>query len=79
MGVNIGMWFERFVITITSLSNDFMPSSWALFQATWVDGLMFTASFGLFLTNFLLFLKFLPTVAISEVKTVMPEAHASHH
>lgn len=79
MGVNIGMWFERFVITITSLSNDFIPSSWALFQATWVDGLMFTASFGLFFTNFLLFLKFLPTVAISEVKTVMPAAHASHH
>ena len=79
MGGNIGMWFERFIITITSLSNDYMPSSWALFQATWVDGLMFTASFGLFLTNFLLFLKFLPTVAISEVKTVMPAAHASHH
>ncbi|BAM02909.1 NrfD/PsrC family molybdoenzyme membrane anchor subunit [Phycisphaera mikurensis] len=79
MGVNIGMWFERFVITITSLSNDFLPSSWALFEATWVDGLMFTASFGLFFTNFLLFLKFLPTVAISEVKTVMPAAHASHH
>ncbi len=79
MGGNIGMWFERFVIVITSLSNDFMPSSWDLFQATWVDGLMFTASFGLFFMNFLLFLKFLPTVAISEVKTVMPEAHASHH
>ena len=79
MGVNIGMWFERFVITITSLSTDYMPSSWGLFEATWVDALMFTASFGLFLTNFLLFLKFLPTVAISEVKTVMPEAHASHH
>ena len=79
MGVNIGMWFERFVITITSLSNDFMPSSWALFEATWVDGLMFTASFGLFFTNFLLFLKFLPTVAISEVKTVIPAAHATHH
>ena len=79
MGANIGMWFERFVIVITSLSNDYMPSSWDLFQATWVDGLMFTASFGLFFTNFLLFLKFLPTVAISEVKTVMPEAHATHH
>ena len=78
MCVNIGMWFERFVITITSLSNDFLPSSWDYFSPTWVDILLFTGSFGLFFTNFLLFLKFLPTVAIAEVKTVTPEAHGSH-
>ena len=73
---NIGMWFERFVITVTSLSRDFVPSSWGYFSPTWVDMCMFLGSFGLFFTLFLLFLRFLPTVAIAEVKTVMPQAHA---
>ena len=76
MCVNAGMWFERFVIVMTSLSRDFLPGSWADFKPTWVDIWMFIGSFGLFFTNFLLFLKFLPIVAIAEVKTVMPEAHA---
>ncbi|MEO1236875.1 MAG: NrfD/PsrC family molybdoenzyme membrane anchor subunit [Planctomycetota bacterium] len=76
MCVNAGMWFERFVITMTSLSRDFLPGSWAQFRPTWVDIWLFVGSFGLFFTNFLLFLKFLPIVAIAEVKTVMPEAHA---
>ena len=79
MSVNAGMWFERFVIVMTSLSRDFLPSSWAQFRPTWVDIWMFIGSFGLFFTNFLLFLKFLPIVAIAEVKTVMPAAHAHHH
>ncbi len=79
MSVNAGMWFERFVIVMTSLSRDFLPSSWAQFRPTWVDIWMFVGSFGLFFTNFLLFLKFLPIVAIAEVKTVMPAAHAHHH
>jgi Ni/Fe-hydrogenase subunit HybB-like protein len=73
---NIGMWFERFVITVTSLSRDFVPSSWGYFSPTYVDMLMFLGSFGLFFTLFLLFLRFLPTVAIAEVKTVLPQAHA---
>ncbi|MEM9883650.1 MAG: NrfD/PsrC family molybdoenzyme membrane anchor subunit, partial [Planctomycetota bacterium] len=76
MCVNAGMWFERFVITMTSLSRDFLPGSWAQFKPTWVDIWMFVGSFGLFFTNFLLFLKFLPIVAMAEVKTIMPEAHA---
>ena len=76
---NIGMWFERFVITVTSLSRDFVPSSWGYFSPTWVDMCMFLGSFGLFFTLFLLFLRFLPTVAIAEVKTVMPQAHAHGH
>ncbi len=79
MCVNIGMWFVRFVITVTSLSRDFLPGSWAQFHPTWVDICMFACSFGLFGSLFFLFLKFLPVIAISEVKTVMPEAHASHH
>jgi molybdopterin-containing oxidoreductase family membrane subunit len=72
--VNIGMWFERFVITITSLHRDFLPSSWGYFSPTWVDILTFVGSFGLFFTLFLLFLRFLPMVAMAEVKGVMPEA-----
>lgn len=72
--VNIGMWFERFVITITSLHRDFLPSSWGMFKPTLIDGLTFLGSFGLFFTLFMLFLKFLPMMAISEIKGVMPEA-----
>ncbi|MCB9831121.1 MAG: polysulfide reductase NrfD [Planctomycetes bacterium] len=77
--VNIGMWFERFVITVTSLSRDFLPSSWAYFKPTTIDILTFTGSFGLFFSLFLLFCRFLPVVAISEVKAVMPQAHPHHH
>ncbi|MCH2132555.1 MAG: polysulfide reductase NrfD [Phycisphaerales bacterium] len=78
--VNIGMWFERFVIAITSLANDFLPSSWGWFEPTWVDILTFLGSFGLFMTLFLLFIRFLPILAIAEIKGVMPEAdpHAGH-
>ena len=79
MFVNVGMWFERFVIVVTSLHKDFLPSSWAMFTPTWVDLGMFAGSFGLFFTLFLLFCRFLPMVAIAEVKTVMPQAHAVEH
>ena len=70
--VNIGMWFERFVITITSLCRDFVPSSWAYFHPTWVDILMLVGSFGLFFTLFTLFCRFLPVIAMAEVKGIMP-------
>lgn len=76
--VNIGMWFERFVIVITSLSRDFLPSSWDYFSPTWVDMGMLIGSFGLFFTMFLLFCRWLPMVAISEVKGVMPQADPHH-
>lgn len=72
--VNIGMWFERFVITVTSLHRDFLPSSWDYYSPTFVDVLTFVGSFGLFFTLFLLFLRFIPMVAVAEVKAVMPEA-----
>jgi len=74
--VNIGMWFERFVITVSSLSRDFLPSSWAYFKPTTVDILTFAGSFGLFLTLVLLFIRFLPMIAMAEVKTVMTIADA---
>jgi molybdopterin-containing oxidoreductase family membrane subunit len=69
--VNIGMWFERFVIIATSLHRDFLPSSWGYFRPTWIDIGTFVGTFGLFLTLFLLFARFLPMIAISEVKGVL--------
>lgn len=72
--VNIGMWFERFVITVSSLNRDFLPSSWAYYNPTIVDILTFAGSFGLFFTLVLLFIRFAPLVAIAEVKSVMPQA-----
>ncbi|MGZ5303728.1 MAG: NrfD/PsrC family molybdoenzyme membrane anchor subunit, partial [Bacteroidia bacterium] len=68
--VNIGMWFERFVIIVTSLHRDFLPSSWAMYTPTWVEVLIFVGTFGLFFTCFLLFAKYLPVIAIAEVKSI---------
>src|SRR5690606_32288140 len=76
--INIGMWFERFVIVIT-LHADFLPGSWGYYRPSWVDVLTFVGTFGLFFTFFLLFLKFLPQLAIAEVKAVMPESNPHHH
>jgi molybdopterin-containing oxidoreductase family membrane subunit len=70
---NIGMWFERFVIIVTSLHRDFLPSSWGYFKPTWVDICTFTGTIGLFLTLFLLFARFLPMIAMSEVKGVLAQ------
>ncbi|MEX0686638.1 MAG: NrfD/PsrC family molybdoenzyme membrane anchor subunit [Balneolales bacterium] len=77
--VNIGMWFERFVITVTSLAQDFIPGAWAYYSPTWVDVLTFVGTFGLFFTFFLLFLRFLPMVAIAEIKGVMPQANPAYY
>jgi molybdopterin-containing oxidoreductase family membrane subunit len=77
--VNIGMWFERFVITVTSLHRDFMPSSWDYYSPTFWDVSTFLGSFGLFTTLFMLFIRFLPAIAMAEIKTVMPEADPHYH
>ena len=82
--VNAGMWFERFVIIVTSLHRDFLPSSWNMFHPTWVDIWTFTGTFGIFLALFLLFIRWLPMICIFEVKAVLPEAdphhgHDDHH
>lgn len=69
--INIGMWFERFVIIATSLHRDFLPASWGYFSPTWVDICTFAGTMGLFLTLFLLFIRFLPAIAIAEVKGVL--------
>ena len=75
MFVNVGMWFERFVIIVISLTRDYLPSSWGEYMPTWVDLATLAGSFGLFFTMFLLFCRYAPMVAMAEVKTVMPEAH----
>ncbi len=77
--VNVGMWFERFVIIVTSLHRDFLPSSWGMFTPTYVDVLTFVGTFGIFFTLFLLFVRYLPMVAMAEVKTVMPQAKFHGH
>ena len=73
--VNIGMWFERFVIVVTSLNRDFLPSSWRYFSPTLFDGIFLVGSFGLFFTLFLLFIRYLPVIAMAEVKSILPMAN----
>lgn len=68
--INIGMWFERFVIVVTSLHRDYLPSSWAMYKPTWVEVAIFLGTFGLFFTLFFLFIRVFPVIAIAEVKTI---------
>lgn len=77
--VNVGMWFERFVITVTSLHRDFLPSSWGYYIPTLYDVGILLGSFGLFFTLVILFTKTLPVVSISEVKAVSDGAQPSQH
>jgi Ni/Fe-hydrogenase subunit HybB-like protein len=77
--VNIGMWFERFVIIVTSLAQDYLPSSWGHYAPSWVEVWTFIGTFGIFLSLFLLFMRFLPMIAVSEVKAVTPEADPHAH
>jgi molybdopterin-containing oxidoreductase family membrane subunit len=77
--VNVGMWFERFVIIVTSLHRDFLPSSWGYYKPTLIDLGILLGSFGLFFTLVLLFAKTLPVVSMSEVKAVSPGAQPSHN
>jgi molybdopterin-containing oxidoreductase family membrane subunit len=69
--VNIGMWFERFVIIVTSLHRDYLPSSWAMFYPTLTDVGIYMFSFGLFFTLFFLFAKFFPVINMAEIKSVL--------
>jgi molybdopterin-containing oxidoreductase family membrane subunit len=76
--INVGMWFERFVITVTSLSRDYLPSSWAYYAPTLTDLAILVGSFGFFFTFLLLFTKTLPVVSIAEVKAVVEGSQPSH-
>ncbi|MDP3434124.1 MAG: hydrogenase, partial [Bacteroidota bacterium] len=69
--VNIGMWFERFVIVVTSLHRDYLPSSWTMYRPTIVEVGLYVGTFGLFFTLFLLFIRVFPVIAIAEVKGVL--------
>jgi molybdopterin-containing oxidoreductase family membrane subunit len=76
--VNVGMWFERFVIVVTSLHRDFLPSSWGMYVPTLYDIGLLVGSFGLFFTLTLIFIRTLPVVSISEVKAVVEGAQPHH-
>ena len=79
--VSIGMWLERFVIIVTSLNRDFLPSSWAMYSPTIFDWSMFIGTIGFFFTLIFLFVRFLPIISIFEVRTLLPDAnvHGAHH
>jgi len=77
--VNIGMWFERFVIIATSLQRDYLPSAWSSYVPTLVEFGALIGGFGLFFTLFLLFCRFLPMISMFEIKTVLNDGHAAEH
>jgi Ni/Fe-hydrogenase subunit HybB-like protein len=72
--VNIGMWLERFVIVVTSLHRDFLPSAWGMYSPTFWDWATFVGTIGLFLALLFLFLRFLPMISIAEMRAILPEA-----
>jgi len=69
--INVGMWYERFNIVVTSLANDYLPSSWTTYSPTWVEISIFLGTIGIFSTGVLFFFRFIPMIAISEVKSVL--------
>jgi molybdopterin-containing oxidoreductase family membrane subunit len=71
--VSVGMWLERYVIIVTSLHRDFLPSSWGLYQGTLFDWSAFIGTLGLFATLLFLFVRFLPAISIFEMRTILPE------
>ncbi len=76
--VNVGMWFERYVIIVSTLSRDFLPSSWGYFSPTIFDFGIMSLGFGLFFTLTLLFVRFAPSVSMAEMKAVLPGAQPKH-
>jgi len=72
--VGVGMWLERFVIVVTSLHRDFLPSSWDMYAGTVWDWTLFIGTLGLFSTLLFLFIRFLPMISIFEMRTLLPEA-----
>jgi len=72
--VNVGMWLERFVIVVTSLHRDFLPSSWGMYSPTKYDWATYIGTLGFFVALFFLFIRFLPMISIFEMRTLVPEA-----
>ena len=84
--INIGMWFERFVIIATTLARDYLPSSWSYYVPTWVEVAIFVGTLGLFFFLFLIFARVAPVIAIAEVKSILKSSgdqyageNARHH
>jgi molybdopterin-containing oxidoreductase family membrane subunit len=84
--INIGMWFERFVIIATTLARDYLPSSWSLYSPSWVEIGIYLGTFGLFFTAYLIFTRVAPVVAVAEVKSILKTGgdqyigdNAKHH
>ena len=81
--INIGMWYERFVIVVPSLSHEFEPWQWTGYAPSWIDMCFLVGSFGWFFMWFLLFIKQMPVIAIAEVKEIVPPKmkndHGGHH
>ena len=73
MFINVGMWFERYVIVVTSLSKDFLPSSWATYEPTFVEVAIFIGTLGIFALGVLLFFRYIPMIAISEIKGILKD------
>jgi molybdopterin-containing oxidoreductase family membrane subunit len=72
--VSVGMWLERFIIIVTSLHRDFLPSAWGNYSPTVWDWSTFIGTIGLFLTLLFLFVRFLPMISIAEMRASLPEA-----
>jgi Ni/Fe-hydrogenase subunit HybB-like protein len=77
--VNIGMWFERFVIIVTSIHRDYLPSSWSMFYPTMYDVGEYILTFGFFFTAFFLFAKFFPVINMAEVKSIIKSSSEKRH
>jgi molybdopterin-containing oxidoreductase family membrane subunit len=77
--VNVGMWLERFIIVVTSLHRDFLPSSWRMYYPTFWDWATYLGTIGLFLCLLLLFLRFLPMISIFEMRTLLPQAQVQEN
>jgi molybdopterin-containing oxidoreductase family membrane subunit len=76
--VNIGMWFERFVIVVTTLYRDYLPSSWGTYRATKWDYILFIGTWGMFTCLFLLFARLAPMIPMSEIKMMLPSTKINH-
>jgi molybdopterin-containing oxidoreductase family membrane subunit len=76
--VNIGMWFERFVIIVTSTHRDYIPSSWSMFYPTFIDIGIFIGTIGIFFVLFLLFARYFPVLALNEVKSILKVSGESY-
>jgi molybdopterin-containing oxidoreductase family membrane subunit len=76
--VNLGMWLERYIIIVASLSRDYLPSSWGMYAGSEWDWMMYLGTIGLFLALLFLFVRFLPMISIFEMRTLLPEAHTGH-